>query len=98
MAFKIFGFTFGREEPAYLVQEPVSNQAISFVDRDSESTAAVISSSFTSGMFLDMAGTIKCEADLVTKYRDMCTQAEIDNAVDEISNEAITTEDEYICK
>src|SRR5208283_4163960 len=98
MAFKIFGFTFGREEPAYLVQEPVSNQAISFIDRDSESTAAIISSSFTSGMFLDMQGTIKAEADLVTKYRNMTTMSEISNAVDEICNEAITLEDDFLAK
>lgn len=98
MAVKIWGFEFFRKDPSYLKNEPVSNQAISFVDRDSESTAAVIASSFTSGMFLDMQGVIKAEADLVTKYRDMCTQTEIDNAVDEITNEAITTEDDYIVK
>jgi hypothetical protein len=98
MAVKIWGYEFFRKEPSYLKNEPVANQAISFVDRDSESTAAVIASSFTSGMFLDMQGVIKAEADLVTKYRDMCTQTEIDNAVDEISNEAITTEDDFIVK
>ena len=95
---RLFGFQFQREEPAYLTQEPVSNSSVSFVDRDSESTAAVVSSSFTSGMFVDFQGTIKAEADLVTKYRDMCTNAEVDNAVDEITNEAITTEDDFIVK
>lgn len=98
MAVKIWGFEFFKKEPTFLRDEPVANAAISFVDRDSESTAAVIASSFTSGMFLDMQGVIKAEADLVTKYRDMCTQTEIDNAVDEISNEAITTEDDFVVK
>src|SRR5271166_2249581 len=97
-AAKLFGFEFVREEPEYLKNEPVSNGNISFIDRDPESTSAVISSSFTTGIFVDMTGVIKAEADLVTKYRDMMTMPEIDNAVDEITNEAITTEDDFIVK
>jgi hypothetical protein len=96
---KMMGFSFVHDEPKYAEEEKViSKDAISFIDKDSESTAAVVSSAYTSGIYLDMMGNIKAEADLVTKYREMSSHPEVDNAVDEITNECITTEDDFIVK
>jgi hypothetical protein len=41
------------------------------------------------GYFLDIEGTAKSESELVTRYRSMSMQPEIQQAVDEIVNEAI---------
>lgn len=41
------------------------------------------------GYFLDIEGTAKTESELVTRYRSMALQPEVQQAVDEIVNEAI---------
>lgn len=41
------------------------------------------------GYFLDIEGTAKTESELVTKYRSMSMQPEVQQAIDEIVNEAI---------
>jgi hypothetical protein len=41
------------------------------------------------GYFLDIEGTAKTESELVTRYRSMSLQPEVQQAVDEIVNEAI---------
>jgi hypothetical protein len=95
---KLFGFEFFRNESSYIKKDLVANDAISFVDRDSEVSAAVVTASATFGTFIDTQGTLKTEAELITKYRDMMTQPEITAAVDEIVNEAITIDEEYVVK
>lgn len=46
------------------------------------------------GTYMDLDGSIRTEAELISKYREMAAQAEIDNAVDDIVNEAIVQEPE----
>ena len=96
---RLFGFEFNRITPDYIKQDKVANDAISFVDRDSDSTAAVIySTPFASGSFVDMNGNIKTEAEFITKYREISGQPEVDAAIAEIVNQAITTDEEYVVK
>ena len=45
----------------------------------------------TYGYFLDIEGSAKTESELVTRYRSMALQPEVQQAVDEIVNEATTT-------
>ena len=99
MAFKLFGYSFVKQEPSWEKDaDDIKKDALSFVDRDAESTAAVVSSSYSSGVYLDVMGTVKAEADLVSKYREMSVHHELDNAIDEITNEVITTEDDFTVK
>lgn len=93
-----FGFELKRVEPSYLKKDEVSKDSISFIDRDTESSAAVVAASASMGTFVDLNGNLKSEAELITKYRDMCTQPEVDNAVDEIVNEAICTDEDFVIK
>jgi hypothetical protein len=96
---KFFGFEFKRIEEPYLKQDRVANDSISFVDRDAETSAAVISASPGSfGTYVDTQGNIKTEAELITKYRDMAIAPEIDNAVEEIVNQAIIADEDYVVK
>lgn len=45
------------------------------------------------GTYIDLEGTIRNESDLVTKYRQLALQPEIDRAINEICNEAIIVEE-----
>ncbi len=45
------------------------------------------------GQFVDMEGGIKTEADLVARYRTMALVPECDNAIEDIVNEAISSND-----
>lgn len=44
------------------------------------------------GSYVDLEGSAKSEAELITRYRDMALQPEIEGAVDEITNEAISVD------
>jgi len=45
------------------------------------------------GTYVDLDGTVRTEAELVTKYRDMSMHPECDAAIEDIANEAIVTQD-----
>ena len=95
---KLFGFEFQRIKEPYERNEATSNASISFVEKNSEDTAALVSGSASYGTYVDLQGVIKTEAELITKYRDMVVQPEVDNAVDEIVNESISTDEDYVVK
>ena len=46
------------------------------------------------GQYLDLDGSWKNEIELINKYRDLQTQAEVDAAIDDIVNEAIVISDD----
>ena len=55
--------------------------------------AVVVAAGGVYGTFVDLEGSAKTEAELVTKYREMAQHPEVMSAVDDIVNEAITTEE-----
>ena len=78
---RLFGFEFKRQtEP-----DPVP----SFTPKESDDGAVVIAAGGAYGTYVDLDGTVRTEAELVTKYREMSLQPEIDSAIDEITNECI---------
>jgi len=51
------------------------------------------------GIYVDLDGSYRSELDLLTKYRTMAMQPEMENAIDDIVNEAIVhDEDEVVVK
>lgn len=51
------------------------------------------------GIYVDLDGSYRSELDLLTKYRTMAMQPEMENAIDDICNEAIVhDEDEVVVK
>lgn len=51
------------------------------------------------GIYVDLDGSYRSELDLLTKYRTMAMQPEMENAIDDIINEAIVhDEDEVVVK
>lgn len=87
---ELFGFEFKRKSP--------QDQLQSFVPKQEDDGAAVVSASSSYGTYLDLDGTIRTEAELVTKYREMSLQPEVDAAIDEIVNETMSIDENDIVK
>lgn len=81
---KIFGFEIKRK-----VEEPVS-----FAPKTTDDGAVVVNEGGIYGTYVDLDGSIRTEAELVNKYREMASHPEVDMAVDDIVNEVVTQEPE----
>lgn len=85
---KIFGFEITR------VQDEEDKELKSFTQPVRDDGAVNVTAGGIFGQFVDLDGTIRTEAELVTKYRQMMLQPEIEKAVNEVVNEAIVDDDE----
>jgi len=85
----LFGFEFRKKIP-----DP---ELPSFApQKDSDDGAVVVSAGGSFGTYVDLDGTVRSEAELVTKYREMSLQPECDAAIDEIVNESIAIDEEHL--
>ena len=87
--FSLFGFTISREEKE---AQDVSQQ--SFTPPSQEDGALTITSAAYYGTYVDLDGTAKNEVELISRYREMAMQPEIESAIDDIVNEAICQDDD----
>ena len=86
---ELFGFEIKRKEQERAnTSEPVSFAAPSPDDGALQVTAT----GGSYGQYVDLEGTAKNEAELVTRYRKMSIQPEVDVAIDDIVNEAIVND------
>jgi hypothetical protein len=85
---KLFGFEIKRSE------DELKNQPVSFAEPLNDDGALTVGGAVggSYGMLLDLEGTAKSEAELVTRYRALTVNPEIQQAVDEIVNEAISVD------
>jgi hypothetical protein len=83
MAIELFGFQIGRKEDAL----PPTVQ--SFAPPPNTDGALNVTEGGAFGTTVDLDGTAKSEAALITRYREMTQQSECDKAVDDVCNEAI---------
>lgn len=89
----LFGFEIKR------VSDKDENKPRSFAAPLNDDGAVNVEATATGGSygyFLDIEGTAKTESELVTRYRGMALQPEVQQAIDEIVNEAISID--YIGK
>lgn len=87
---ELFGFEFKRKDTP-------EKQLPSFAPpKDADDGAAIISAGGAYGTYVDLDGTIRSEAELVTRYREMALQPECDAAVDEIVTESIAIDEQDI--
>lgn len=84
---ELFGWEFKRKNVDDLV-------APSFTPPENDDGALVISAGGSYGTYVDLDGTVRTEAELVTKYREMSLQPEMDIAIDEIVNGSISIDEE----
>lgn len=84
MAFELFGYQFKRRE-----EDTKTQQAFSPEVKDDGATV-IMATGGSFGTYVDLEGTVKTEAELVTKYREMALQSEVDEAITNIIDEAIS--------
>jgi len=87
--FSLFGFTISRnkDEEEQAIQQ-------SFTPPAQEDGALTITSAAYYGTYVDLDGTAKNEVELISRYREMAMQPEIESAIDDIVNEAICQDDD----
>lgn len=91
MAIKLFGFQLGRaEESARVTNEP-DNKTFALPNNDDG--AVTIQTGAYYGTYVDLDGVVRNEIELITRYRGMAMQAELENAIDEVVNDAIVADD-----
>jgi len=77
----LFGFEIKRRQE---LPAPVS-----FAPKQNEDGAMVVQAGGVYGTYVDLDGSIRTETELVTKYREMSEHPELEQAIDDIVNEAI---------
>jgi hypothetical protein len=87
-SFSLFGFKLKRKEEEKVDQIP------SFTVPANEDGATTISSSAFYSQTIDLDGITKNEVELITRYREMAMQPEIESAIEDIINEAIVQNDD----
>ena len=85
----LFGFTIGRKPSE---EEQLAQQ--SFTPPANDDGALTIQSAAYYGTYVDLDGTAKNEVELISRYREMAMQPEIESAIDDIVNEAIVQDDD----
>ena len=79
----LFGFSFNRksndEDTFSIVPPPID-----------DGSTVVEAGGGLQGYYVDLDGTVRTEIDMIRKYREMSLHAEVEMAVDDISNEVIT--------
>jgi hypothetical protein len=81
----LFGFQIKRKED--------DAELKSFATPVDEDGSVVVAAGGNYGTYVDLEGTAKNEAELVTKYRNMFNNPEVQKAVDDIVNESIVVAD-----
>ena len=88
MAIKLFGFTLGNKD---IVQVQAPEQPSFALPTEAMDDGAVtITSNPYYGTYVDLEGAVRNELELITRYREMANHPELEQAIDDIVNEAIT--------
>lgn len=87
---KLFGFEIKR------LADLKDDTPASFVPPTDDEGATVVAEGGMFGTYVDLEGTARTEAELVTKYREMALQPEVEEAIGDIVNESIVGADDEI--
>ena len=87
--FSLFGFTIARDK-----QEETADVQQSFSPPANDDGALTITSAAYYGTYVDLDGTAKNDVELISRYREMAMQPEIESAIDDIIGEAICQDDD----
>lgn len=85
---RLFGFEIRRGG-----QEQEQQNQPTFAPEVNDDGAVVVAAGGAYGTYIDLQGSAKTEAELVTKYREMAQHPEVETAIDDIVNEAIVQDD-----
>ena len=87
---QLFGFEIGRTKKSNQTED---EKLKSFSIPQNDDGAVVIQSGAYYGTYVDLDGVVRNEIELITRYREMSMQPELETAIDEIVNEAIVNDD-----
>jgi len=91
VAIKLFGFTLGKKD---IVQvQPPEQASFSLPTEAMDDGAVTITSNPYYGTYVDLEGAVRNELELISRYREMANHPELEMAIDDIVNEAITHDD-----
>ena len=82
---KLFGFKIQKDDEAV-------KSVVSPVPKSEEDSSDYYVSSGFYGQYVDIDGVYKSEFDLIKRYREMALHPEVDNAIEDIINEAIVSD------
>jgi hypothetical protein len=86
---QLFGFNISRAD------QEEKEDLKTFVPPQQEDGAIEVAPGGSYGTFVDLEGSAKSEAELVTRYREMAMQPECDSAIEDIVNEAIVIDEDH---
>lgn len=81
----IFGFTFGSSEQ----ESKPNDDVVSFVPPSEDGAVDITATGGVYGSYLDTDSGAQNEAELITKYRKLSLEPEVERAIDEIVNDAV---------
>src|SRR5210317_230546 len=88
MAIKLFGFTLGKQD--VVVQQPSDQPSFTLPNEAMDDGAVTVTQNAYYGTYVDLEGSFRNEIELITRYREMSNHPELEMAIDDIVNEAIT--------
>jgi hypothetical protein len=88
MAIKIFGFTLGQKDVVQV--QPPDQKSFALPTSALDDGAVQITQNAYYGTYVDLEGSVRNELELITRYREMANHPELEQAIDDIVNEAIT--------
>lgn len=91
---RLFGFEIGSSDKKIQQDLPETSKAKTFTLPQNEDGAVTVAGAGYYGTYVDLDGTFRNETQLITKYREMAIQPELESALDEIVNEAIVIEND----
>jgi len=91
MAIKLFGFSVGKKDVAQ--EEKPEQRSFALPTPALDDGAITITQNAYYGTYVDLEGSVRNELELITRYREMANHPELEAAIDDIVNEAITHDD-----
>jgi len=88
MAIKLFGFTLGSKD--VVKQQSPDQPSFTLPTEALDDGAVTITQNAYYGTYVDLEGAVRNELELVTRYREMSNHPELEMAIDDIVNEAIS--------
>jgi hypothetical protein len=88
---KLFGFQIGADKVDPRLDDQIRQKT--FTLPENNDGAVTVAGAGYYGTYVDLDGTFRNETQLITKYRELSIQPEMEAAIDEIVNEAIVVED-----
>ena len=92
MALSLFGFSLSQANNNISTPDQELTQKTFALPSNEDGSVTIASGSYFA-TYVDLEGVVRNEVELITRYREMAMQPELESAIDNICNEAIVTDD-----